>query len=125
MKHQRETSCPRPRTGLESSFLLRLGWERFLWFLSLFSPSAPWWSTSLMLEMKELNSVFLGKRTLLSRLILPSTSSSWSTSSSDSLLPQTSSGSCWSCILLLTTSPFLLHLYQSILTEHGLVSDFS
>ena len=47
-----ETSCQKPRTGLENSSLLRLGWGRFLLFLSLFSPSAPWLSTSLMLESK-------------------------------------------------------------------------
>ena len=71
--------------------------------------------------MMELSNVCPGARTGFNKWTSPSTSSSWSTSSSASLLPPTSSGSCLNFIPLLTTSPSHPPLSPSTWIEHGLV----
>ena len=71
--------------------------------------------------MTELSNVCPGARTGCSRSTLPSTSSSWSTSSSGSSLPATSSGSCLSSTPSSTTSPSRPPLCPSTWIGHGLV----
>ena len=100
MRPQRVTSCLKPKIGLESSFLHRLEWEKFLCVWFSYYPSALWLCILLMLEsmyeierrcsdiwcfkflVRVLNNVYHGKRIPHSKLIWLSISFSWSTFSS-------------------------------------------